>query len=66
MDRAEEKGFVSWLPSVPATCKIGLREDMLDNFVCCHSEIEVVDQACCLTELQYILTPGQPAIALTL
>ena len=34
-----------------------------DNFMCCHTEIEVVDQAFCLTQSQYTETgPTSPSV----
>ena len=50
--------FVGWLLNVPAICEcIGL-----DNFTCCHTEIEVADQTFHLTQSQYTdIGPASPS-----
>ena len=37
-----------------------------DKFACCHTETEVADQACYLTQSHRALTLGQPILVLTL
>ena len=38
---------------------------VLDNFMCCHNEIEITDPTCCVPSSHSILTPGQPVLVLT-
>ena len=69
--------FVSRSLNDPATCKVYLRVCLL-KFKCCHTDIEVPHQTCCVTRSQYtdtrptgpifspghsILTPGQMALS---
>ena len=53
--------FVGWLLNVPATCECISGTDLLRQFTCCHTEIEVADQTFYLTQSQYTDTgPTSP------
>ena len=58
---------IQWLlfrgARVPATSKYILGSDLF-SCTCCHTETEVTEQTCYLS--QCMLTPGQPVLALTL
>ena len=54
--------FVDWSRNVPATCECISGTDLLDNFTCCHTEIEVADPTFHLTQSQYTDTgPTSPS-----
>ena len=47
---------VGWLPNIPATCWCISGQTCPDNFRCCDTNIEVVDQAFYLTQSQNTAT----------
>ena len=54
--------FVGWLLNVPATGLCISGTDLLRQFTCCHTEIEVADPAFYLTQSQYTDTgPTSPS-----
>ena len=44
--------FVGWLLNVPATCTCISGTDLLRQLMCCHTETEVANQTCYLTQSQ--------------
>ena len=59
----EQAEIVGWLLNVPATCECISGTD-LHNFTCCHTEMLRIQLS--ISPSHSILTPGQPAPALTL
>ena len=54
--------LVGWLLNVPATCECISGTDLLRQFTCCHTEIEVADPTFHLTQSQYTDTgPTSPS-----
>ena len=63
-----EVGASFGLLNVHATCRVYEGRLSGDNCTCCHSEIEVADQTCYLTQQQHIdpvsISPGTDLITL--
>ena len=58
----QQEGFVCLLLNVPVTCECIAGTDLLRQFTCCHTEIEVANQTFHHTQLQHTDTgPTTPS-----